>query len=917
MSSYRQKEGGYISSSGGRSKNYSKNNNYSNSNSKPHVNTIDTNRDRTPSPVTDGSISPLGFDLSPVNSVVQGTWTKGGGGKSWIKEERPWTSICSVKLEDPRQLKSPSPTPSTSSGGSNNKFSGLVNAAGDAIDAVDAIDADSDDNTSVSSLSSTGTTSSVKTARSDFTDRSSPNETYTYTLVESVERKDTEAKNKIIQDFIDKTMKDQFANIKDLNKKLFLPKLGLGGKPLYLDSRISDIRPFHDYFIRDKFLKPGNKDKESDRILFDKQYSNKNKSEHAELNIIFTHVEKLVDSRCNDEYITLIINKHFEYQGIYRYAIMAILYLQLIKSNNHLAIEDLDKQADKYREASNNLIKFGKKIEETLNTNPEYRKLRERIDAINNLKDKGEITSVIEEKKLDDEIDTLLSQLNEIKSNFIKSVESEKIALLKEKEKNLMYDINKMPIDKLSSIHPCSWTFMFSQQIDKENGTEIMDKSDRNILSDKVKSTLSLLFRQHNILKLFNKGDSNKVFLCNLINNKNLHPDFISDIYNFVMDVNNNNSDFWLKYFTLGLKVLNDNLDKHFVYIGLTKFSIHAYTEIYRKIHFFSSYDPKEVNNKCSSLEKIYEIIFAGNYPKFYKSDGTSVNIEFNRYYENLDPEFHSTLPEKIVSYMLDNFKSILEDYNIEGKPDALVKASRAFFLFLGKAYSLGICRNKIINFLSGFTSTPEDIELFIRSFNHFVINLFNSLKDIKFEDLDLEVKGVFERFASLHTSGPIYVRYLSNIDNIFGKGSFEKIFGKNTKETISVSTSVSSESISSSVEAVVELPKPDEEIMDAIANFMDILSLTDETKINSGFIEFEESLGAVGKFDINQAMALAFCESIVSYPIEKVRKFVNMIDNTGALKALIKAQEEQVPGLFDYYKEYFCENYEDLVNSL
>ena len=65
--------------------------------------------------------------------------------------------------------------------------------------------------------------------------------------------------------------------------------------------------------------------------------------------------------------------------------------------------------------------------------------------------------------------------------------------------------------------------------------------------------------------------------------------------------------------------------------------------------------------------------------------------------------------------------------------------------------------------------------------------------------------------------------------------------------------------------------------------------------------------------------MALAFCESIASDPIDKVKILINLIDNTGTLTALIKAQDGQVRGLFDNYNEYFsgdCD-YRGTVNSL
>ncbi len=883
------------------------NSNYNRSNSNNSNSSVE-NWSRNSSPSTDRSAtsSPEGF------TTYSPTHTPNRGSNSWIKKANvPFTS----KAESRQYC--PSPVPSTNSGGSksggsksggSNRFSGAF---------VDDCDDDDSSVSSLSSVESTSTANTANTANTVNTESSLPPKTFT--LVESVIGQDSETTKKLISEFIQNVKLTEIEKLKELKYKLFIPKYFSNGKPLWYngDTNPDQFRVFHNYFTcRDKFLKPASRTRPSDREKFDSEYSKENRSDEAKFDTMFSHIEKLVSRGSDDYYITSMINKHLEYRGDYQNAIKGILYLQLVKTNNHLVMEYLEEQALKYKEVCAQLIQFRKENDEKLNNNPECREIRARIDTIKELKDTSDFSSIEEEQKINGETEILLSRLNEIKSEFAKLVEPEKLALEKEKEKYLYYDINKMPMSELSSLHPCSWAFYFAPMKDRKTGTWKMNESEIETMSAKVKSTLSLLLKQNNILKSFNKGNDYKVFLSNLIENTNLHPNFVTDIYNFIMDTSNKNSDFWLKYFSTGLNILGDNMDKHLVYIGLTKFSSTAYTEIYKRINFFCEYEPKHENNKYSaSLEKIYKIVFAGNYPTFYNSAGNPMDVEFNRYYDELGAEFHKTLPDKIVSYLLDNFKSLIQsiqnEYSLKranlssGEPE--IKISRSLFLFLGKAYKLGICRNKIIAFLYSLTNSEvkDDIILFIRSFNHFILNQFDCLADIKFEHLDTDLKQVFAKLASDYTNCVIETRYSSNFDCLFGNGSFKTIF-RDCDSSVSASVSASVES---------KLPVQDSEIMDAISAFLESPKL--DKDINSVFGEFISSLNKVDKFHINQPMALAFCEAIASYSIDKVKMLVKLIDNTGTLTALIKAQDGQVPGLFDCYDEYFIGDYREVVKSL
>jgi hypothetical protein len=236
--------------------------------------------------------------------------------------------------------------------------------------------------------------------------------------------------------------------------------------------------------------------------------------------------------------------------------------------------------------------------------------------------------------------------------------------------------------------------------------------------------------------------------------------------------------------------------------------------------------------------------------------------------------------------------------------------------LCLGKAYKLGISRSDIRGFLLGLlTSDSKDTELFIRSFGHFIVSLFDDLEDIKFEKLDSELQALLSGLAVQYTKGPVYIRYESNFNHIFGAGAYDKTFSKNeqveTMPAVSVEASASV-SVSASASVSVELPKIDSDISTAIADFLE------SSKSQADFNKFKSELDKVGKYNIGQPMALAFCDAIASQEINDVRVLVEMIDNSGVLKALIKAQDEQVPGLFeDYIENCFCANYRELIEKL
>jgi hypothetical protein len=897
------KVGGTMPPSGGKSKNYSNNNNSksnnSNSNSKPNINTkvINRDRDRTPSPLTDGSTSPLGFDLSPVNSGVQGTWTKPGG-KSWYKgEESPWIKIGSAKVEDLRQLKSPSPTSSIVSGGSN-KYSVLgIRADGDCNG--------DDDNVSVSSFSSVGTASSSHTESSTTIN--------IFTLVDSVEGKCPEEKDKIIRDFINKCRDDEITEIKELKTKLYIRGLGyLGG-----ETNPVDFVKYDNQFSK---CKDRNFKNEEEKKEFAIKYSKKKQSDWSDEEILFDHVKKLVNTESNDKYINYIIKRHLEYQGFYRKATRGIMTLQLVKSLNSSVLEYLCEQSQRNKGYSvgedNQIIKLRRENREKLINDPEYINIKEKKLVIQ-CKLSKYTGSTEESIRLSNENNILHTRLLEIEDKFLKLLEEE-IAVQNESENNLIYDINEMPLSELSDLHICSWVFKHIPMRDKTTGEDKMNESERKTLLEKVKRTLGVLLKNHNILTKFNSGNNNKIFLRNLLNNNgNLHPDFIEEVYNFVMEYrindNDGNDKFWFYYFRESLNLIKTNLQKHFIYIGITKFPERAFIKIFEALIGASNSDANDETNKTVFIENLNNLIFARNYPTFYKPDGSPTDVEFNKYYENLGEECHLSLPERIVSYILENSTSIINNYSKKDERTLSI-ANKGLFMFLGEAYRRNICRAKIISFINKMISSndTQTIESFIFSVIHFIFKIFENTSDIRFESLDSEVKRLFEHLACLYTNGPIYFKYSSNFDNIFGKGSFKKIF-ESTKETASTLSSVSTVSTVSATSSAsggsqAKLPEIDQEIFTALTVIIDINPyINDKTKINS-------------KFEVNQALALAFCEAIASlYSIDKIRALVNLIDNTGALKELIKAQEEQVPGLFDYYiKEFFgCVEYREWVKEL
>jgi hypothetical protein len=115
----------------------------------------------------------------------------------------------------------------------------------------------------------------------------------------------------------------------------------------------------------------------------------------------------------------------------------------------------------------------------------------------------------------------------------------------------------------------------------------------------------------------------------------------------------------------------------------------------------------------------------------------------------------------------------------------------------------------------------------------------------------------------------------------------------------------------SASESASVELPQIDSDILTAISDFLE------SSKSQADFNKFKSELDKVGKYNIGQPMALAFCDAIAGYSIDKVKVLINMFDDPEALKALIKAQEK-VRGLFDnYVNECRCTDYRKFIKEL